>query len=165
MPDREELLREVDEEMAVTRRVLERVPDDRPDWKPHPKSFSIAHLAQLVAWMPGWQVHTLKQDFLDLTKAGKYSNESTATLLETFDQGVAAGRAALAEATAADFTAPWELRMGDRVLFTSTKGRVVRQNISHLVHHRAQLGVYLRLLDVPVPGMYGPTADERGMMG
>jgi uncharacterized damage-inducible protein DinB len=165
MSDREELLREVDEEMAVTRRVLERVPDDRPDWKPHPKSFTIAHLAQLVAWMPGWQVHTLQQDFLDLTKAGKYSNETTATLLDLFDKGVTAGRAAIAGASAADFAAPWELRLGDRVLFTSTKGRVVRQNISHLVHHRAQLGVYLRLLDVPVPGMYGPTADERGMMG
>jgi uncharacterized damage-inducible protein DinB len=165
MPDRDELLREFDEEMAVTRRVLERVPDGNPNWKPHPKSFSLAHLAQLVAWMPGWQVHTLKQGELDLTKAGKYSNETTATLLDLFDKGVVEGRAAIAAATPADFAAPWSLKMGDRVLFSDTKGRVVRQNINHLVHHRAQLGVYLRLLDVPVPGMYGPTADEREMMG
>jgi uncharacterized damage-inducible protein DinB len=164
MPDREELLREFDEEMAVTRKVLERVPDGDPDWKPHPKSFSIAHLAQLVAWMPGWQVHTLAQGYLDLTKAGKYSNESTATLLELFDRGVAEGRAAIAAATEADFADTWSLKMGDRVLFSDTKGRVARQNINHLVHHRAQLGVYLRLLDVPVPSMYGPTADDRGMM-
>lgn len=165
MPDRDELLREFDEEMAVTRRVLERVPDGKGDWKPHQKSFSLAHLAQLVAWMPGWQVHTLKHGKLDLATAGKYSNETTATLLAMFDEGVAAGRAAIAEATPADFAAPWSLTMGDKVLFTATKGQVVRQNINHLVHHRAQLGVYLRLLDVPVPGMYGPTADERGMLG
>lgn len=165
MPDRDELLHEFDEEMAVTRRVLERVPDDRPDWKPHPKSFSLAHLAQLVAWMPGWQVHTLKQGKLDLATAGKYSNERTSTLLALFDKNVQEGRAAIAEAAAADFDAPWSLVMGDKTLFSSSKGRVVRQNLNHLVHHRAQLGVYLRLLDVPVPGMYGPTADERGFMG
>ncbi len=160
MEQNTELLREFDEEMATTRRVLERVPDDRPDWKPHPKSFSLAHLAQLVAWMPGWQVHTLKHGKLDLSAAGKYSNESTATLLDLFDKGVAEGRAAIQAATAEDMAAPWSLMMGERVLFTSPKGRVVRQNISHLVHHRAQLGVYLRLLDIPVPSMYGPTADE-----
>ncbi len=155
-----ELLQEFDQEMRTTRRVLERVPDGNPDWKPHPKSFSLAHLAQLVAWMPGWQVHTLKQDKLDLAAAGKYSNETTAALLELFDRNVAEGRAAIAGATDEVMAEPWSLTFGDKVLLTMPKGRVVRQNLSHLVHHRAQLGVYLRLLDVAVPSMYGPTADE-----
>lgn len=158
---RDALLKEFDQEMATTRRVLERVPDDKADWKPHPKSFSLAHLALLVAWMPGWQEHTLKQDALDLTSAEGYRNEPTARLLEIFDENVRKGRAAIAEASDADMKAPWSLTAGERVFFTAPKGVVVRQNISHLVHHRAQLGVYLRLLDVPVPSMYGPTADER----
>jgi uncharacterized damage-inducible protein DinB len=154
------LLPEFEQEMAATRRVIERVPDDQPEWKPHPKSFSLAHLAQLVSWMPGWIAQTLSETALDLTKAGGYSNESTDTLLAQFDDNVRAARAAIQAAQDADYEVPWSLRMGDKVIFTQPRGQVVRQHISHLSHHRGQLTVYLRMLDVPVPSIYGPTADE-----
>jgi uncharacterized damage-inducible protein DinB len=155
------LLPELDQEMTTTRRVLERVPTDKGQWKPHPKSFSLGHLAQLVAGMPGWITSTLKDDALDLGRFKGYSYESTETLLDMFDRNVAAARDAIANAKDTEHGKPWSLKHGDRVLFTLPKGAVVRQNISHLVHHRGQLTVYLRLLDVPVPSIYGPTADER----
>ncbi len=157
----ETLLPEFDQEMAATRRVLERVPDDDPNWKPHPKSFSIAHLAQLIAWMPGWIGQTLTSTELDLTQGGGYTNEPTSVLLETFDENVKRSRKALEEATDADYDVPWTLKMGERELFTLPRRAVVRQHISHLSHHRGQMTVYLRLRDVPLPSIYGPTADER----
>jgi uncharacterized damage-inducible protein DinB len=157
----EALLPEFDQEMATTRRILERVPDDDPDWKPHPKSFSIAHLAQLLAWMPGWTTNALTQTKLDLSQAGSYSNQNTTALLDLFDKNVAEARAAIAKATDQDYDVPWSLTMGDRVLMTMPRIGVVRQNISHMSHHRGQMSVYLRLLDIPVPSIYGPTADER----
>ena len=157
----ETLLPEFDAEMATTRRLLERVPSDKGEWKPHAKSFSLGHLAQLVSWMPGWIANTLSQTSLDLAKGGGYSLEQTDTLLAGFDKNVREARAALTAARDADFAVPWSLKHGDRVLFTAPRGTVVRQHISHLSHHRGQLTVYLRLLDVPVPSIYGPTADER----
>jgi len=155
------LVPEFEQETATSRRVLERVPSDKGDWKPHPKSFSLAHLAQLVAWMPGWLPNMLREPALNLAAAGPYSRESTATLLELFDRGVRDGREALATATDESFSELWSLKMGDRVLMSFPRSVVVRQHFSHMVHHRAQLGVYLRMLDIPVPSMYGPTADER----
>jgi len=154
------LLPEFDQEMAATRRILERVPDDDPDWKPHPKSFSIAHLAQLLSWMPGWIATTLTGTELDLAGGSGYSNEATATLLRNFDENVLRAREAIAAASDQDHAVPWSLKMGDRVLMTLPRGTVVRQHISHLAHHRGQMTVYLRLRDVPVPSIYGPTADE-----
>ena len=155
------LVPEFEQETSTTRRVLERVPSDKGDWKPHAKSFSLAHLAQLVAWMPGWLPNMLREPELNLGKASPYSRESTATLLELFDRGVRDGREGLATAKDEAFSELWSLKMGDRVLMSLPRSVVVRQHFSHMVHHRAQLGVYLRLLDVPVPSMYGPTADER----
>jgi uncharacterized damage-inducible protein DinB len=155
------LVPEFEQETATSRRVLERVPSDKGDWKPHPKSFSLAHLAQLVAWMPGWLPNMLREPALNLAGSSPYSRESTATLLELFDRGVRDGRDALATATDESFSELWSLKMGDRVLMSLPRSAVVRQHFSHMVHHRAQLGVYLRLLDIPVPSMYGPTADER----
>lgn len=155
------LLPEFEQEMKTTRRVLERVPSDKGEWKPHVKSFSLGHLAQLVSWMPGWIAQTLKESSLDLSGAPKYSYEATETLLRGFDDNVKAARKAFETTTDADWTVSWSLKHGSRTLFSAPRGVVVRQHISHLVHHRAQLGVYLRLLDVPVPSMYGPTADER----
>ena len=156
----EKLLPEFDQEMATTRRLLARVPDDNGDWKPHPRSFSVAHLAQLVARMPGWQTLALKYTTLDLNSGATYTNESTATLLAEFDKNVAEARAAIAEAADADFAIHWSLTAGDRVLMTLPREVVVRQNMNHLIHHRGQLTVYLRELDVPLPSIYGPTADE-----
>jgi uncharacterized damage-inducible protein DinB len=154
------LLPEFDQEMATTRRVLERVPDDNPDWKPHPKSFSIAHLAQLLSWLPGWLGQTLTSTELDLAEGGTYSNERTGTLLQMFDENVQRSRAAIAAARDSDYDVPWSLKLHGNTLFTLPRGVVVRQHISHLAHHRGQMTVYLRLLDVPVPSVYGPTADE-----
>ncbi len=156
-----DLLGEFDQEMGTTRRLLERVPGEKGDWKPHPKSFSLAHLAQLVARMPGWVALSIQRGEIDLSGAPNYSNETTEALLTEFDRNVKASRDALGQAGDADFGLPWQLKHQGRVLFTSTRGATVRQTISHLVHHRGQLTVYLRLLDVPIPSIYGPTADER----
>ena len=155
------LLPEFDQEMATTRRVLERVPTDKGQWKPHPKSFSLGDLAQLVSFMPGWITLAVRQDFIDLASFEGYSQETTPALLAAFDKNVREAREALASVPDAAMSQPWSLRHGDRVLFTLPRGAAVRTDINHLVHHRAQLGVYLRLLDIPVPAMYGPSADER----
>jgi uncharacterized damage-inducible protein DinB len=155
------LIPEFDQEMATTRRALERVPGDKGQWKPHPKSFALAHLAQLVATMPGWLTKTIRDTEIDLAKSAGYSFEKTETLLGQFDQHVREARASLAAVTDADLDVMWSLKHGPRVLFSAPRGTVVRQHINHLVHHRGQLTVYLRLLDVPVPSIYGPTADER----
>ena len=155
------MIAEFDQEMVTTRRVLERIPSDKGTWKPHEKSFSIGHLAQLVARMPGWIPLTVNHAKLDLSQATPYSYETTATLLADFDRNVVEARDALSNVTDEQMHQPWALTMGDKTLMTLPRGVVVRQNINHLVHHRAQLTVYLRLLDIPVPSIYGPTADER----
>ncbi len=157
----EALLPEFDLEMATTRRVLERVPGDRATWKPHPRSFSLGHLAQLVSWMPGWITNTLRESALDLGKAGGYSIESTEDLVRGFDANVASARAALQDAPDASWGETWSLTRGGMTLWSAPRHVVIRNHISHLVHHRGQLTVYLRLLDVPVPSIYGPTADEQ----
>ena len=156
----ESMLEEFDSEMGTTRRVLERVPSDKAEWKPHPKSFAIGHLAQLVARMPSWITGTLKSSSLDLGAFQGYSFEKTETLLGVFDKNVQDARQALADAPDAVFSSLWSLKRGDQVFFTLPVGAVVRQTINHLVHHRGQMTVYLRLLDIPVPSVYGPTADE-----
>jgi uncharacterized damage-inducible protein DinB len=152
---------EFDQEMAITRRLLQRVPSDKAKWKPHEKSFAMGHLAQLVARMPGWNTLAMRDTALDLSGAPAYSYETTDTLLAEFDRHVEEARAALVAAKDQDFGVPWTLKQGDRVFFTMPRGAVVRQNISHLIHHRGQLSVYLRLVDVPLPVIYGPTADEK----
>ena len=155
------LLPEFDQEMATTRRLLERVPNDKGTWKPHPKSFALGHLAQLLAWMPGWVASTLRHTELDLTTTPEYSFETTETLLGMFDRNVQEAREALRSSPDADFAVPWSLMRGEQVLFTAPRGTVVRTHINHLIHHRGQLSVYLRLNEVPLPSIYGPTADER----
>lgn len=154
-------LKEFDQEMSTTRRLLERVPGDKGSWKPHQKSFALGHLAQLVSWMPGWIATSLSEPHIDLAAVGGYSFESTETLLKDFDQRVSAARQALRSVTGPALQEPWSLKHGDNVLFTSPRGEVVRMHLNHLIHHRGQLTVYLRELDVPIPQIYGPTADEK----
>jgi uncharacterized damage-inducible protein DinB len=154
------LFAEFDQEMKTTRRLLERVPSDKGQWKPHEKSFSLGHLAQLISWMPGWITSTLTTDYLDIAGSSGYSYEKTETLLDTFDSNVREARTAIEAVTDADLEKPWSLKMGDKVLMTSPRGATARSHINHLVHHRGQLSVYLRMLDIPVPSIYGPTADE-----
>ncbi len=157
----ETLLPEFDQEMATTRRLLERVPSEQGQWKPHEKSFALGHLAQLVAWMPGWITNALRETSLDLARYPGYSYEKTETLLATFDRHVAEARAAIAASRDEDYRVDWSLKHGDRVIMTQPRAEVVRTHVNHLIHHRGQLTVYLRLIDVPVPSVYGPTADER----
>ena len=156
----EGLLPEFDQEMATTRNLLSRVPSDKGPWKPHPKSFPLGHLAQLVATMPGWLTQTLRDTEVNLATSSGYSFETTETLLGEFDRHVREAREALTSAKDTDFTLPWSLKNGNRVLFTAPRGAVVRSHMNHLIHHRGQLSVYLRLNDVPLPSIYGPTADE-----
>ena len=154
-------LKEFDQEMATTRRLLERVPGDKGAWKPHEKSFPLGHLAQLVAWMPGWITRSLREPHIDLATSGGYSFESTDTLLHEFDRNVSSARDALESVTGAALEEPWSLKHGDNVIFTTPRGEVVRMHLNHLIHHRGQLTVYLREVDVPLPSIYGPTADEK----
>jgi hypothetical protein len=160
------LVPELDHEIAVTREVLKRVPDDRGEWRPHPKAFPMAHLAQLVARLPGWVPMMFDRSELDIMpvsgpKFPGYSIEKTATLLADFDRNAAAARAALASATDDAMYEPWTLKKSGVTILTDSRYQMLRSMVlNHQVHHRAQLGMYLRLLDQKVPQMYGPTADE-----
>jgi uncharacterized damage-inducible protein DinB len=156
------LLPEYDHEMATTRRVLERVPEDRFAWKPHEKSMALGALATHVAQLPTWGTLTMNQSELDLTGPSVPPEIHTrADLLKAFDANVAGTRAALVGKTDAEMMAPWSLKRDGQVLFTMPKAAVMRSFVmNHVIHHRAQLAVYLRLNDVPVPSMYGPSADE-----
>lgn len=154
-------LPEFDQEMATTRRLLERVPSEKRTWKPHEKSFPLGHLTQLIAWMPGWIASSLRETEIDLAGSSGYTFEHTNVLVEQFDRNVADAREALTSVTGAELEVPWSLKMGEQVLHTAPRGDVVRQHLNHLIHHRGQLSVYLRLIDVPIPSIYGPTADEK----
>lgn len=160
------LLPEFDQEMACTRKMLERVPENQPDFKPHPKSMPLARLAGHVAELPLWGVTTLTQDVFDFAPAGAPPFQPTvmtsrAELLKVFDAGVAQSRAALASAADDAWQKPWTLQAGGKTIFSLPKLAVWRSFVmNHIVHHRAQLGVYLRLNNVPLPSTYGPSADE-----
>ena len=157
----EALTIEFDQEAATTRLLLERIPAKDAGWKPHPKSAPLGNLAVHVANLAGWLGSTLTTTELDLAVAPAPAPFTTVeALLAAFDANVASSRAALAQAVDADFAVPWSLRSGAQVYFTLPRAVIVRSfALSHLIHHRAQLGVYLRLLDVPLPPCYGPTAD------
>ena len=156
------LLPEFDHEMTTTRKVLERAPEDRFDWKPHTKSFSLGALAAHVAGLPGWGVDTLMKTEYDIAaEQPPAAPTSTTELLTTFDENVAAARSALASKTDEELLVMWTLKHGDKAIFSMPRAGVLRSFVlSHLIHHRGQLSVYLRLLDVPVPSIYGPSADE-----
>lgn len=155
---------DMDRELIVTRRVLERLPADRFDWKPHPKSMSLGQLALHVATLPQWITDTLNNDGLDMANPPKVRRgepRDQADLLDEFDRHAATARAALARIDDSAFSAPWTLRQGDQVLFTNSRAMILRLwCVNHMVHHRAQLCVLLRLLDLPVPTVYFNSADE-----
>ena len=169
MPLSEMLLPELDQEMASTRRTLERVPDDKLDWTPHAKSMTFRALASHLANLPTWASHGINLDSLDLNPVGGEPLRtppagSTADALETFDANLAAARAALAGASDEHLLKPWTLLSGGKPVLTMPRIALIRGFVlNHNVHHRAQLGVYLRLNDIPVPSIYGPSADEGGL--
>lgn len=160
------ILPEFDYEMANTRKTLQRVPDDKFDWKPHDKSTSMGGLATHLSNIPTWAVYTIAQDSLDLAPEGKplptaEIAKSQSDLLNVFDDNVAKARAAIAGASDADLMKSWALLKNGKQLMTLPKIAVLRSFVmNHQIHHRAQLGVYLRLNDIPVPSIYGPSADE-----
>jgi hypothetical protein len=156
-----EFLREMEGEFANTRRLIERVPGDRVQWKPHPKSAALGHLTQLVCRMPKVMSDIVHGIELDLAGGPGYSFETTETLLGLFDTNAAELRVTLSAANDADFDGSWSVRAGETVYDTAVRKDALRNTINHFVHHRGQLTVFLRLLDVPIPALYGPTADER----
>jgi uncharacterized damage-inducible protein DinB len=162
MPLIDALLPEFDHEMSTTRKVLERVPEEKFDWRPHPKSFSLGQLATHVSTIPMWGEMTITRSEIDVaTSQAPDMPKSRAEVLERFDRHAVATRTALAGATDAMLMSPWSLKRGNETIFTQPKAAIWRGFVmSHMIHHRAQLAVYLRLLDVPVPSMYGPSADE-----
>ena len=157
----ETLLPEFDREMANSRKMLDVVPEDKFGWKPHEKSFSLGRLASHVAEMPGWATVTITQDSLELTPGQKPFNAATkAELLAAFDKNTSEARAALAGASDEHLHKNWKFIYGGHTIFDQPRTHVLRDMVlSHMIHHRGQLSVYLRLLDVPIPGMYGPSAD------
>ena len=155
------LLPEFDHEMAVTRKLLERVPEDKFTWKPHAKSMSLVELATHVANLPSWGAVTLSQSEFDVAAHRNTAATSRADLLARFDANIAETRAALVGKIDPEMMASWTLKHNGQTLFTMPKATVWRSfMLNHLIHHRGQLSVYLRLNDVPVPAMYGPSADE-----
>lgn len=156
----QEFLTEVEGEFATSRRLIERVPSDRAQWKPHPKSSALGHLTQFVCRMPRIMADIVHGTDLDLAAEPGYTFETTETLLRDFDANVAELRATLSAAKDADFDGKWRVRAGEEVYDTARRKDALRNTINHFVHHRGQMTVYLRLLDVPIPQLYGPTADE-----
>jgi len=157
------LISEFEHEAQTTRKHLERLPEDKLDWRPHEKSFTAVALASHITEMVGWAEAILNQDELDFDPATykPYHATSVADLLKTFDDNVAKGKQALTGATDDMLSQPWSFKIMGRVRFERPKAAVLRDvAFSHIIHHRGQLSVYLRLLNVPVPGSYGPSADE-----
>lgn len=148
-------------ELKTTRRILERVPDGKEDWRPHEKSMTLGGLSSHVAQLPEYGIMILTTDEFDGSKMSRFKAANTAERLKKFDEESGEMRR-LFEALTWDYAmAPWTFKFGDRVLIENERGKLLRTMvIAHLAHHRAQLGVYLRLLDVPIPGSYGPSADE-----
>ena len=154
------LLDQVDRETAATRKLLERVPDGKDDWKPHPKSMALGYLSTLVATMFGWIGMMIESEYLDLAQGQAPSSSTTAERLKLFDQSVAAARKALQNTNDDHLMKSWQLRVGGKVVDEKLRHQMIADTIAHLAHHRGQLGVYLRLNDQPLPSVYGPTADE-----
>jgi uncharacterized damage-inducible protein DinB len=164
MPIAESLLPEFDREMGITRRLLERIPDDQFGWKPHDKSMTLGRLAEHLAELPIWGKVSIVDDGIDMATprpAGYVSPATRAAVLEMFDRNVSESRAALKGRSDAELMAPWTLKAQGKEIFTMPKAAVLRSFVmNHVIHHRGQMSVYLRLHNVPVPSMYGPSADE-----
>lgn len=156
------LLQELEQESQTTRKMLALVPEDKYDWKPHTKSMTMRQLATHIAELPSWIAMTLTTEELDF---GKNPYEptvvhNTAELLSHYEKSLAEGKAQLAQTTEERLNGRWVLRNGDEIYSDWSKAETIRHTYCQTVHHRAQLGVYLRLLDIPIPGSYGPSADE-----
>lgn len=157
------LITEIEQEASNTKKILECVPEDKFDWQPHEKSMTLKQLATHIAQLQGMAGLTLQHDnHLDLALAEQPEVNSAADLIDLMENGLKHTIEALKATQDDEFRKDWELRFGDKVLMKMSKLDFMRKmGLNHIVHHRGQLSVYLRLLDVPIPGMYGPSADER----
>lgn len=156
---------QLDREAAISRRILARVPEGRPDWKPHEKSMPLGYLASLVASMPSWIAMAIEMNELDLQPPGGGQERppqprNGAELLAALERDVASGKRALAATDDAHLMTPWKLLVSGRVVMEAPRHEVIEDTFAHLAHHRGQLSVYLRLNGVALPSLYGPTADE-----
>ena len=158
-------LKEINQEAIATRKILAAVPGDKLDWQPHAKSMTIRNLATHLAELPSWVTLALTTEELDFASSPFAPTEinSTQDLMELFEKSLADGRLQLMPENEAKMNEPWTLRSGDSVFSTNTKAETIRHAFNQITHHRAQLGVYLRLLDIPVPATYGPSADDPGL--
>lgn len=155
-------LKEMDEAAITTRKMLERIPTDKFNWQPHPKSMTVKRLATHIAELPSWVTMALTTDELDFAD-NPYQPEdvnTTEALLAYFEKSLEDGRSHLIEKYEEVLDRDWTLRNGKQVYSVEPKADVIRMSLNQTVHHRAQLGVYLRLMDIPIPGSYGPSADE-----
>ena len=161
------LFADLESELATTRRMLERVPEGRDDWRPHEKSRSLGELATHVAQLPGFGILMLTQDEFDGAASRRQpSPANNAERLQMFESVSGELRRLVEQMTWEHARSPWTLRIGQRIVLQKPRANMVRSAmITHLAHHRAQLGVYLRMLDVPVPASYGPSADEQAFPG
>jgi uncharacterized damage-inducible protein DinB len=155
-------LKELEQESLVTRKMLSIIPDDKYDWQPHPKSMTIRSLATHLAELPTWITMALTTDELDFASAPYAPTivNNTAELLEVFEISLMDGRSQLVPENEGKVSENWTLRSGDHIHMVMTKGETIHHALCQIIHHRAQLGVFLRLLDVPIPGSYGPSADD-----
>jgi len=163
----ESILPEFDHETATTRTLLERVPADKAEWKPHLRSMSLGQLAMHIANLPQWAAIAIERTEFDTNPPGgsrvmSPPYQSAQSLLDAYDANVAAARVLLSRTTDGEFMVPWTLKNGGKSMFSMPRVAVLRSFVlNHAVHHRGQLSVYLRLLDVPIPNIYGPTADTQ----
>ena len=155
-------LQELDQEAENTRKMLQRIPDDKFEWQPHPKSMTLKRLANHIAELPGWIQMILTTKELDFAKTPYEPNdyEDTAGLISFFEECLDNGKNQLKNAEESDFHDLWALRAGDQIFTQAEKWEMIRHTFCQIVHHRAQLGVYFRLLDIPVPSTYGGSADD-----
>ncbi|MFD1258667.1 DinB family protein [Mucilaginibacter terrae] len=156
------LLKELDVEVANTRKMLQRIPNDQYNWQPHPKSMTVRRLASHLADLPNWIAMTLNTAELDFQK-NDWKEEvvnTTEQLLAYFDRSVLNGKTSLEQARIEQLEKQWILRSGEHVILQATKYEMIRISIAQIIHHRAQMGVFLRLLNIPIPGPYGPSADD-----
>jgi uncharacterized damage-inducible protein DinB len=156
------LLKEMEQEAQTTRKMLERIPNDKFDWQPHEKSMTVRKLASHIAELPTWVSMTILTDHLDFAENPYTAIDinNTTELLALFEKSLAEGKAELEKTNEDELLKNWTLSNGDQIYSVAQKVEIIRMTYSQIVHHRAQLGVFLRLLNVPIPGSYGPSADD-----
>lgn len=157
-----EYLQELDAESPATRKCLERVPESLYDWKPHEKSMSMGYLVLLVAGIPKWITYSIEQSVIDLATFPIFKPKTTADLVTHYDENIAVARKALQQVSNRELSETFSLKRNGQLLFSCPKKENVASTLNHWVHHRGQLTVYMRLNNIPVPSIYGPSADDKG---